>query len=223
VIESVDGVAVTPAGSPLRETAIGSAKPLTAAAVMVSVRAEPPLCRGMELGAAVIVKSGTGAREIVRAAVAVWESGPAEAVTVTIVDVAAAESEAVRVNCANCPGVTERVEGVAVTPAGRPLSETLTGVAKPLTGAAVTVSDRAEPPLCRATAVGAAAIVKLGAGPDEPHPRTRADVPSNNRARRRFLIGDPVRNANSLDFSHTAVRCCENSSFYDMIGYISTL
>jgi hypothetical protein len=96
--ESVDGVAVTPAGRPLSEIFTGSAKPLTAAAVMVNVRAEPPLCRAMEFGAAVIVKSGTGAVEMEREAVAVWESEFAVAVTVTVADAGAAEFEAVSTN-----------------------------------------------------------------------------------------------------------------------------
>jgi hypothetical protein len=38
---------------------------------MLSVREEPPPCRAMESGAAVIVKSGITAGEIERAAVAV--------------------------------------------------------------------------------------------------------------------------------------------------------
>jgi hypothetical protein len=91
-------VAVTPAGRPLREIFTGSANPLTAAAVMVNVRAEPPLWRVMEPGAAAIVKSGTRAGEIERAAVAVWEIELAVAVTVTVAEVGAAELEAVSMN-----------------------------------------------------------------------------------------------------------------------------
>jgi hypothetical protein len=94
----VEGEAVTPVGSPLSETFTGSEKPLTALAVTVNVRAEPPLCRGMELGAAVIVKSGTGAGETERAAVAVWESESAEPVTVIVAVDAAAEFEAASMN-----------------------------------------------------------------------------------------------------------------------------
>jgi hypothetical protein len=82
-------------------------------------------------------------------------------------EVGAAAFEAVRVNWASWPGATERVAGLAVTPAGRPLSETLTGLAKPLMAAAVTVSDPPPPPLCRAMVLGAALIVKSGASAAE--------------------------------------------------------
>jgi hypothetical protein len=99
VSESVAGVAVTPAGSPLSETVTGSLKPFTAAAVTLSDRDEPPLGRAIEVGVAVMVKSGMTAGVIARAAVAVWEVAPAEPVTVTIVDdVGAAEGEAVSMN-----------------------------------------------------------------------------------------------------------------------------
>ena len=54
------------------------------------------------------------------------------------------------------------MDGVAVTPAGRPLSETFTGSEKPFTGAVVMESNRAEPPPCRAMEAGADAMVKSG-------------------------------------------------------------
>jgi hypothetical protein len=189
VTESVDGVAVTPVGSPVSEMATGSLNPFTALVVTVKERPEPPLCREMELGAAVIVKSGTGAAEIETAAVAAWEVESAEPVTVTIADgVGAAESEAVNMNWPSCPGASESVEGDAVTPVGRPVSEIAMG-AVTFVPATVTVRARAEPPLCRATIAGAAAIVKSGrrAGPDDvPHPM--ANVRAANNARRGGLI-----------------------------------
>jgi hypothetical protein len=49
-----------------------------------------------------------------------------------------------------------------VTPAGRPLSEILTGSVKPLIGAADTDSDRLEPPLVIVIAAGVLLIVKSG-------------------------------------------------------------
>ena len=54
-------------------------------------------------------------------------------------EVVPAAVEAERVNWPSCPGVTESVDGVAVTPAGSPLSEMLTGLLKPLTASVVTV------------------------------------------------------------------------------------
>ena len=99
MIESEDGVAVTPAGSPLRETVTGSLKPLIAAVVTVKLRAEPPLGREMELGAAEMLKSGTTGGMTARAAVAVCEREFAEPVTVMVApEVAAAAVEAARVN-----------------------------------------------------------------------------------------------------------------------------
>jgi hypothetical protein len=58
--------------------------------------------------------------------------------------------------------LTVRVEGVTTTPGGRPLREMFTGSANPFTAAVVTVKDRADPPLCSETELGAAVIVKSG-------------------------------------------------------------
>jgi hypothetical protein len=156
----------------------------------------------MELGAAVTVKSGTGAAEIETAAVVVWAVEFSVPVTVTIVDDAgAAESEAVSMNWPSCPGVRESAEGDAVTPMGRPVSATTTEPALPLVPATVTVRARAEPPLCRATVAGAAAIVKSGrrAGPDDV-PQPRANVSAASNARRGVLIKFRVLWAKGLIF-----------------------
>jgi hypothetical protein len=194
--ETVEGVAVTPAGSPLSETVTGSVKPFTAVVVTVKDRAEPPLCSETELGAAVMVKSGAGAAVIETAAVAVWEVELAEPVTVTVADdTGAAELAAVSMNWPSCPGESETVEGLAVTPVGRPLSETLTGLLNPFIAPAVTVSAWAVPPLCRATVAGAAAIVKSGnrAGPEDvPQPSTNVSAASNAR-RAILIITGPIR------------------------------
>ena len=67
---------------------------------------------------------------------------------------------------------------------GRPLSEMVTGLVNPFTPPAVTVRARAEPPLCRATVAGAAAIVKLGKadGPEDvPQPTANTSVARNAR------------------------------------------
>jgi hypothetical protein len=98
-----------------------------------------------------------------REAIAVCESEFADPVTVMVApEVVAAAVDAVRVNCPSCPGVSERVEGVAVTPAGSPLSVTVTGSLKPFTAPGVTESVREEPPLGNEMEPGAAERVKSG-------------------------------------------------------------
>jgi hypothetical protein len=193
VTERVEGVAVTPEGRPLSVTVTGLLNPFTAVVVTVKDLAEPPLCRATELGAAVMVKSGTGAAEIERAATAVWVVESAAPETVTIVDeVGAAEFEAASMNCPNCPGDSESVEGLTVTPEGSPVREIATGDVLPFTEATVTVRAWAEPPLCNATVEGAAAIVKLGktAGPEDvPHPRAKQSA-ANDNARMGALINN---------------------------------
>ena len=187
---TVEGVATTPAGNPLSEIFTGSVNPFTAAVVTVKDRADPPLCRETEVGNAVTVKSGKAAGEIESAAVAVWEVASAEAVTVTMVElVGVAESEALSMNWPNWPGASERVEGEAETPVGRPLSEMFTEPVNPFTPPVVTVRARAVPPLWRATVLGAAATVKLGkmAGPDDV-PQPKANASAASIARRGVLI-----------------------------------
>jgi hypothetical protein len=189
----VEGVALTPGGRLLSETVTGSEYPFTALVVTVNVRAEPPLWRVMELGAAVIVKSGSGAEETETSAVAAWEFESAEPVTVTMADVGSAELAAESINCPSWPGESESLEGVAVTPAGKPLTETLTALVNPFTPPAVTIRARAEPPLWRVIADGAAAIVKFGrmAGPEED-PQPRVNVSAANNAKRGDFIGTGV-------------------------------
>jgi len=94
----VEGVAVTPAGSPLNETVTGSLKPFKAPVETESVREEPPLGSEIELGADERVKSGMAAGVIERLAVAVCESESAEPVAVIVAPVivaAAVEAESV--------------------------------------------------------------------------------------------------------------------------------
>jgi hypothetical protein len=54
----VEGEAVTPAGSPVSETATGVLLSLTPATVTINARAVPPLWRATVEGAAAIVKLG---------------------------------------------------------------------------------------------------------------------------------------------------------------------
>jgi hypothetical protein len=114
--------------------------------VTENVREEPPLGREIEFGAAERVKSGMTAGVIERLAVVVCDSESPEPVTVIVVPevvadpVGTAEAEAESMNWPNWPGASERVEGVAVTPFGRPVKEILTVSLKPFMGPAVTVS-----------------------------------------------------------------------------------
>jgi len=172
-------------------------KSFTALVVTVKDRDEPPLGSETEVGAAVRLKSGVGAAEMARVAVAVCDSESAAPVTVIVAPlfvadpVGAAESEAESMNWPNCPGASERLEGVAVTPFGSPLKEIVTGSLKPFTGPAVMVRARAAPPVWRVTVFGAAAMVKLGriAGPDdEPQPRAKAARALSAHVRRGILM-----------------------------------
>jgi len=136
---------------------------------------------------------------IEREAVDVCVSEPSAPVTVMVApEVVAAAAEAVRVNCPSCPGVSEREEGVAVTPAGSPLSETVTGSEKPFTPAVVTLSERDEPPLGNESEPGRAEMVKSGttAGVIE---RLAVAVCESESAEPVAVIVTPVMVAAALD------------------------
>jgi len=71
----------------------------------------------------------------------VWLRVPDAPETVTAIDGLTVAPEAVSMNCPTWPGVRLRVAGEAVTPAGRPLTETLTLPVNELTD--VTETERA--------------------------------------------------------------------------------
>ena len=138
---SVAGVAVTPAGSPVRVTATGLEKPLTALAeTFIGIPAAPAV-RVSKAGAAVSVKSGVGAEAAVMAAETVveWLNAPDVPEKVMVASPAAAEEAAKRVTVWAVPGVRVRVAGCAVTPLGRPVMVTATLEVKPFSGAAFTL------------------------------------------------------------------------------------
>jgi hypothetical protein len=122
---------------------------------------------------------------IVREAVAVCEVVPDVPVTVIVGEEPTAAAEALSVNCPSCPGEMVVLAGDAVTPAGRPLRATLTGVLKLPIASIDTASDWLEPPFWSVTALGAAAIEKSGVM-EEPQPTMSG---SKSRAdKRRFKI-----------------------------------
>jgi hypothetical protein len=93
-------------------------------------------------GETVREKSGDGPPAVtVRARGAVWVRLPDVPVKVTVAMAAAADDAAVRVTFFATPGVRLKVDELAVTPAGSPLSDTDTIPVKPFTAVAVTDMD----------------------------------------------------------------------------------
>jgi hypothetical protein len=86
---------------------------------------------GVEVGGGVPAVATVSARAVV------CDSVPDVPVTVTLVLPAAAEAAAVRVALCATPGCSERVEGAAVTPEGRPVKATDTLPLKPFAAVAV--------------------------------------------------------------------------------------
>ena len=83
------------------------------------------------------------------------------------------------------PGARTRVDGLGVTPEGKPLSETFTLAVKPFNGFAVTFTDDAAPPAVRERLVGKSVREKSGV-------LTGADTVSATVARRVMLPEVPV-------------------------------
>lgn len=161
----VVGVAVTPEGRPLTAMATTPVKLLRALAEMLTDWPPAPAVRVSEAGLRVREKSGSGeeAAVTVRLTEAVWVREPAEpAKEIVAVDEPALEA-AVRVRVCAVPGVSVRVEGLAVTPAGRPVSATETADEKPFAGVAFTETVCLAPAAIVAVE-GVAVRVKSGAG-----------------------------------------------------------
>jgi hypothetical protein len=161
---SVAGLAVTPAGSPVRVTATGLEKPFTALAETLMGIPAAPAVRVSEAGAAVRVKSGVGAEAAVMVAEteAEWLNAPDVPVRVMAALPAAAEEAAERVTVWAVPGVRVRVAGWAVTPLGRPAMVTATLEVKPFSGEAFTLMVWLGPPAVSATVAGVAEREKSG-------------------------------------------------------------
>ena len=85
---------------------------------------------------------------------AAWLREPDVPVKTTLAAPAVAEADAVRLTCWPVPGVRVNVDGVAVTPCGKPVKATATEPLKPLAATAVTVTDCAAPPAVKAALDG---------------------------------------------------------------------
>jgi hypothetical protein len=203
----VAGVAVTPVGSPVRVTATGLEKPLTALAeTLIGIPAAPTV-RVREAGTAVSVKSGVGAEvaAMVAETVAEWLNEPDVPDRVMVALPAAAEEAAERVTVWAVPGVRVRVAGCAVTPLGRPVMVTATLEVKPFSGAAFTLMVWLGPPAVSAMVAGVAEREKSGVsgglttlGMDPP--------PQEARRKRRHNPGMAERDFGKTFMTYTLFR-----------------
>ena len=87
-----------------------------------------------------------------RVAVCVNEPDVPEKTTLAVPVVA--EADAARLTCCPVPGVSVEVDGVAVTPCGRPLSVIWTEPVNPFTARAVNVTACDDPPAVNVAVVG---------------------------------------------------------------------
>jgi hypothetical protein len=127
--ETVDGLAVTPAGSPLIATLMVPLKLFNAELLSVACMLAPAANVAL-VGDTVNVKSGlltTGAPETLRVRIALCVSEPDVPTKLTVAGeaVLAAFAAAVNVTVCGVPGCRDIVAGLAVTPAGSPLMATL--------------------------------------------------------------------------------------------------
>lgn len=131
---SDEGCAVTPVGSPVIPNCTLDENPFCAVASTETVAAVPLAVKVNEVGVTLSEKSAGAApwTESEACVLAVWPL--TAALNVTIAVVAAAEDAAVIISGKATPGVTDKVAGETVTPAGNPEIETV--VALPPPGAA---------------------------------------------------------------------------------------
>lgn len=137
----LEGLAVTPEGSPLSDTFTEPAKPFSADAFTENACPIAPAVSARLAGDVVKEKSGVVTDEAaatVSAKVAVCVSDPETAVTVTVACEAAALDAAANVMLCAAPGARASVAGVAVTPPGSPANDTETFPVKPFAAVAVT-------------------------------------------------------------------------------------
>lgn len=161
----VDGLAVMPAGRPLSLTLTVPLKPLLEIA-FTETDSPPPPCvtvrlAGVKVRAKPRFSGGASVTESDKVAVCVTDA--AAPVTVTFASPVAALAAAVRVTFCAVPGVRLNVDGLAVTPLGRPLSFTFTVPLKPSMGTAFTEIVLPAPPCGTAILAGARVKVKSGA------------------------------------------------------------
>ena len=129
---------------------------VTAACVTVFPTRSLPKLKAVELMAEVVDAAPT-----IKDVMPLWDNEPAEPVTETAVVAAVTEAKELRLNWPMAPGITESVDGVAVTPAGKLASEMDTAPVKPFTGVTPTERDRV-PPAGIVSVVGATCSEKSG-------------------------------------------------------------
>ena len=138
---NIDGLDVTPAGRPVSETLTDPENPFRALAAMEMDCPLAPAVRLRLAGATVSEKSGGAAAALtVSATLAVWVKPPEVPVRVIGVIPPSADAAAVRAKFWDAPGVNVSVEGLAVTPEGKPVRDTLTSAVNPFIAFAVTAT-----------------------------------------------------------------------------------
>lgn len=144
---SVDGFAVTPTGRPLSITFTLPLNPFIGMAFTETIFPAPPCGMARLGGPKVKVNPAAGGAAVTDTArEAECVSDLETPVRVTVASPVEALGAAVKVMFCAVPGVRLRVEGCAVTPAGKPLSITLTVPLNPSTGIAFTETVFPVPP-----------------------------------------------------------------------------
>jgi len=157
---SVDGFAVTPAGSAESAIVTGAAKlllPLTDTEICCPTA---PVVRVTAVGARPMLKPGKGAASTLMAMVALWVSRPEVPARVTVEDPAAAPGLAVKLRSCAASVLTLSWVGETVIPAERLEAVTATGEAKPLAPRMVTDICPGAPPGVSVSTAGEAATEK---------------------------------------------------------------
>jgi hypothetical protein len=153
------------------------------------------------------VKSGAGGGaddEIVTATVAACVRDPETPESVTVaLPATAADDAASIIDCA-VPGVRVRVAGVAVTPEGSPARVTVTGLEKPLTALAVTLTGHPAAPGTSVSELGDTVSVKSGGGVTEMVAATVAVWVSAPEAPDKVIVAPPA----AADEAATMERFC---------------
>lgn len=164
---SVEGVAVTPAGSPVRVTFTGELNAPTAFAVTLTCSAAPPMAKLIVAGLSDRLKPGaTG--WTVTCSWALWEMEPETPETVTVELPPGVVEAAFKEICCGVPGVSVSAAGIAATPFGSPLRVTAIVPVKPFSAVAETVNGCALPPAYRVSDAGVTERLKPAAGGAAP-------------------------------------------------------
>ena len=163
--DRVEGLAVTPAGSPAMATETAPVKEFSAVALTCIEEPVEPATRLRDVGVMESEKSGGGgAAATVSATLAVWVSDPEIPVRVMALLPATAVDAAVRVTFCKAPGVRVKAAGLAVTPAGSPVTVTETVPVKEFRAVALTCTAEPVAPAVKDSDVGATESEKSGGG-----------------------------------------------------------